>query len=210
MGAVPLEEAIQAYRLLTGEATLPSVPALAFEECILEWKSRRVHGKIESAGKYVSKFEPIEDCQELPFVSTEIRIRHANGSIRALILRNENSRVWLVRAPTRRERREHPRVEVKGIALLRIANVSNEGVLCDLSEGGVAISTPMFIEVGENVRLLLKLHGKSEIHLECEGIVANCHAIQPGSGMYRTGIRFTSLPENFLKAIRKELRRNPT
>lgn len=210
MGTVSLEEAIQACKLLTGEFSLPSVAPLAFEECVLEWKSKKTLGKIEPCGKYVSKFEQLEEEKELPPVNTEVRIRHSNGSLRAIILKKEDSRVWLVRAPTRRERRVHPRVEVKGIALLQFANDSREGRLHDLSEGGVGISIPMFVEVGESVRFLLKLHGINDVPLECEGVIANCHPIRPGSGVYRTGIRFTSLPENFLKVIRKEIRRNLT
>ncbi|HWP31731.1 MAG TPA: PilZ domain-containing protein [Fimbriimonadales bacterium] len=208
MGTISLEEAIRACKSLTGESSLPSVAPLAFEECMMEWKNKRTLGKIEPSGKYVSTFEPFEKYEQLPFTNTEVRIRHSNGSLRAIILRNEESRVWLMRAPSRRERRAHPRVEVKGIALIQFANDSREGVLQDLSEGGIGISIPMFVEVGESVRFLLKLHGISEVALECEGVIANCHAIRPGSGMYRTGIRFTSLPENILKAIRKEIRRN--
>jgi hypothetical protein len=61
----------------------------------------------------------------------------------------------------------------------------------------------MAVEVGDSIHLLLRIHGKKVLPLECDGVVTSCRAIERGpNGEHRIGVKFVDLSPTLVDRIR--------
>ncbi|MCW5946931.1 MAG: PilZ domain-containing protein [Fimbriimonadales bacterium] len=187
---------------------IPYPEALDFQECRIEFGVHRIEGELRSEGQ-VGRFSPSIPSETQPKLGEEVRVRHADGITKAVAVGRQGSDVILVRAPTRRERRLHRRIEVSGVALVSLAKKEESGSIEDLSEGGTGLSLPMPIEVGDSVHILLRLHGKKSLPIECDGIVTSCRPVLKGpDGQHRIGVKFLDLSPRLLDRIRRAMRQS--
>jgi hypothetical protein len=185
---------------------IPYPETLDFPECRIEFGSSRIEGEIRSEGQ-IGRFSAAKAFYPQPRLGEEIRIRHANGITKAVVVGIDDSETILLRAPTRRERRLHPRIEVSGVALVSLAKQEQSGSIEDLSEGGIGLSLPVPIEVGNSVHILLRVHGKKSLPIECDGIVTSCRPVVRGpDGQHRVGVKFLELSPRLLARIRSAMR----
>lgn len=127
--------------------------------------------------------------------------------MRIVVLGTTDNEYIFARAPSRLDRRAHSRCYAEGVALVQLGGKQATLDLHDISEGGIGLGAPYAVEVGENIKLLLRLEGKSSLPLECEGVVRSCRRIQPRpDGACHLGIKFTRLPAPLREAIQRLVR----
>ncbi|RMG24179.1 MAG: PilZ domain-containing protein [Armatimonadetes bacterium] len=170
------------------------------QECSICFAGAEIEG-ISRANGSTFVFEAESALPAMP-VGSEMRLKCREGSLRCLVLGAEENRLRLARAPNRCERRRHTRHPVEGVAVVHFPEGREaEASLTDLSEGGAGIVSGCLLEVGEPVRLFLRVAGLKRISYEVDGWVANC---KPGSGHgFCIGIQFRDLPEDLKDEIRR-------
>ena len=78
--------------------------------------------------------------------------------------------------------------------------------MVDVCEGGLLMSTPEDLDIGQN--LSLKLYYDSAVGIDCiqaSGEVIRADRLEKSEKEYRCAIRFFDLPPDFLKKLRKFL-----
>lgn len=194
-----------ARTLLHERVRLPFPERLDFDECRLEWANLRAEGEIKPSG-HIGRFTTNEGSLNPP-IGALVKVRLPNGSLRALVVGRDGQELLLMRAPNRRERRLHPRIRVSGVAMVTWQSREEVGDLDDLSEGGVGMTLPLPIEIGNSIHLMLRIHGKQSLPIECDGIVTSCRTVQRAeNGHHRVGVKFTDISPALLERIREELR----
>lgn len=196
-----------ARRLLHERTQIPFPETLDHDECRLEWATCKAEGEIRPHGR-IGRFVPHGGEILRPPIGATVKVRLLSGSLKALVVGIDGSEVLLMRAPNRRERRLHPRTEVAGIALISLPSREETAKLKDMSEGGLSVTLPIPIEVGNSVHLLLRIHGKKSLPIECDGIVTSCRSVgREQNGEHRVGVKFVDISPSLLEKIRDQLRK---
>jgi hypothetical protein len=182
---------------------IPNPEYIAFDECLLIAADVQLEGSTTQDG-HVAFFMPFEgDCGALR-VGAECSLKHAQGSVRIVVLSANPEAAMIARAPAQVERRSHSRHAAGGFAVVRIGERQQRVDLRDISEGGAGVSCPLLIETGKHIDLLLRIEGKDSMVYECEGLVVNCRQPTPDLRMdCWLGVQFTRIPEEMRDAIRR-------
>src|SRR5581483_10833288 len=133
--------------------------SVEFGECRIEQLGRPVEGAAQSLG-LVSRFVPVESPPEIWTPGSIGRLRHAGGSLRILVLGEHKGELLFARAPAHKDRRAFRRAMAEGVAILHLDGMEKSADLFDISEGGVGLGAPFAVEIGESMRMLLRIEGR--------------------------------------------------